>query len=97
MTHSAPGAQTLERPFTAIPALAGHKVILHKDDYHQLPYVASALVKVIGALKEAEAEDIAETAFTQGKATVIECPKEVAEHYQEQLQGYGLTVTVEAA
>ena len=97
MTQSAPGAQTLDRPFAAIPALAGHKVILHKDDYHQIPFVASALVKVIGALEQGEAESIAEAAFTQGRATVVECPKEVAEHYQEQLQGYGLTVTIEAA
>jgi ATP-dependent Clp protease adapter protein ClpS len=97
MTPSAPGAQTLDRPLATISALAGHKVILHKDGYHQTAYVASALVKVIGALKESEAESIAETAFTQGRATVIECPKEVAEHYQEQLQGYGLTVTIEAA
>jgi ATP-dependent Clp protease adapter protein ClpS len=97
MTQSAPGAQTLDRPRAAIPALAGHKVILHKDDYHQVPYVVSALIKVIGALEQGEAESIANTAFTQGLATVIECPKEVAEHYQEQLEGYGLTVTIEAA
>ncbi len=91
-------AQTLDQPLATLPALAGHKVILHKDDNHQTVYVAAALVKVIGVLKEAQAQNIAEIAFTLGRATVIECPKEVAEHYQEQLQGYsGLAVTIEAA
>ena len=97
MTQSASGAQTLDRPLAIIPALAGHKVVLHKDDYHRVPYVVSALVKAVGALAEGEARSIAETAFSLGRAIVIECPKEAAEHYQEQLQGYGLTVTIEAA
>ena len=96
MTHSTSSAQTLDQPLLSLPALAGYKVILHKDDYHQIPYVVSSLLKVIRVLEQHEAESIATEAFTLGRATVIECPKEVAEHYQEQLAGYGLTVTVEA-
>ncbi len=96
MTQSTPGTQTLEQPLRTIPALAGHKVILHKDDHHQIPIVASILMKVIGSLEQSEAESIARTSFTIGSAIVVECPKEIAEHYQEQLTGYGLTVTIEA-
>lgn len=96
MTQAASGAQTLDQPLLTIPALAGYKVILHKDDYHQIHYVVSSLLKVIAVLKQGDAESIATEVFTLGRATVIECPKEAAEHYQEQLAGYGLTVTVEA-
>ena len=36
-------------------------------------------------------------AHNEGQATVIECPKETAEHYRESLESCGLTATIEAA
>ncbi len=34
-------------------------------------------------------------AHNEGKATVIECPRETAEHYREALESCGLTATIE--
>jgi ATP-dependent Clp protease adaptor protein ClpS len=35
------------------------------------------------------------TAHLTGSAVVVVCPKEIAEHYQERLLGYGLAATIE--
>ena len=74
-----------------------HAVVLHKDEYHQnrREYVEGALTIVVGVLTREGAKGITETAFRVGRAVVIECPKELAEYYQERLSAYGLTVTVE--
>ena len=71
------------------------KVVLHRDDYHEIAYVATILCRVVGTLQEAEAQQIATTAFTEGQDVVVSCPLEAAEHYKEELQRYGLTVTLE--
>jgi ATP-dependent Clp protease adapter protein ClpS len=89
-------SQALPRPAHTIPALAAHRVILHKDDSHQMHYVAQTLIRVVGTLNQNRAEYIALKAFTMGSAIVVECPKEIAEHYHEQLTAYGLVVTIEA-
>lgn len=91
-------AQRETLPQMCVGPLHPHAVILHRDEYHQsrLDYVTGVLTNVIGVLSSEEARNIAATAFTVGQAVVIVCPKEIAEHYQERLSSYGLTVTIEA-
>ncbi|GCE31996.1 hypothetical protein KDA_74800 [Dictyobacter alpinus] len=91
-------AQREALPQTHVEPLRPHAVILHRDEYHydRLDYVAEALMTVVGVLSLERARGIAEAAFTIGQAVVIVCPMETAEHYQECLSTYGLTVTVEA-
>lgn len=74
--------------------LSGRKVILHKDEVHQIPYVADVLKRVM-SWDEARASKVAVTAFTEGRAVVIACPLEEAEYYQEQLTRAGLRVSIE--
>jgi ATP-dependent Clp protease adaptor protein ClpS len=75
--------------------LPPYKVILHNDEKHSAGYVTDALVKVIPNLSTQEAWQIMLTAHTTGNAIVVIRPKEVAEYYQECLQGFDLTITIE--
>jgi ATP-dependent Clp protease adaptor protein ClpS len=43
------------------------------------------------------AAEIMLTAHNHGQATVVECPKEAAEHYRERLESFSLTATIEPA
>jgi ATP-dependent Clp protease adaptor protein ClpS len=74
---------------------AQYKVILHNDDYHWAYYVAQSLLKVVSSLSIQEAWRITIRAHITGKAVVIVSHKEAAEFYQERLQSFGLTITIE--
>ena len=75
--------------------LPPYKVILFNDDYNDMLYVVAVLLRTINTLSQAAAEQIMLTAHLNGNAIVVVCPKEIAEHYQEQLLSYGLTATIE--
>jgi ATP-dependent Clp protease adaptor protein ClpS len=75
--------------------LPPYKVIVHDDDYNEMPYVVFALLHSVNTLTVQEAERIMLTAHLTGKAVVIVCPKEAAEYYQERLLSYKLTATIE--
>ncbi len=75
--------------------LPRYKVILHNDDHNEASYVARSLTKAVPGLSYEEAWQIMLQAHTTGFALVIICPKEAAEYYQERLQSFGLTVTIE--
>ncbi len=75
--------------------LPPYKVILFNDDYNDMDYVVAVLLQTINNLSQQEAEIIMLTAHLTGSAVVVVCPKEIAEYYQEQLLGYGLTATIE--
>ena len=75
--------------------LPPYKVILFNDDYNEMDYVVTVLLRLINHLTQPEAEEIMLTAHLTGSAVVIVCPKESAEYYQERLSGYGLTATIE--
>ncbi len=75
--------------------LPPYKVILFNDDYNDMDYVVAVLLHTINNLSQQEAEHIMLTAHLTGSAVVVVCPKEIAEYYQEQLLGYGLTATIE--
>jgi ATP-dependent Clp protease adaptor protein ClpS len=75
--------------------LPPYRVILFDDDYNEMNYVVFALLQSVNNLSPQEAEHIMLTAHLTGSAIVIICPKEAAEYYQERLQSYGLTATIE--
>lgn len=75
--------------------LPPYNVILFNDDYNEMLYVVAVLLRTINRLTRREAEQIMLTAHLTGSAVVVTCPKETAEHYQEQLLSYGLTATIE--
>lgn len=88
----------LMRASNTLPVgLFPHAVILHRDTALLVDTVAFVLTFVVTVLTDEEAGEIAQTALEFGRAVVIECPQEAAEHYQLQLTAYGLTVTVEEA
>ncbi len=72
-----------------------YRVILHNDDHNTMEHVVESLVRCIPSLTLEAAAAIMFEAHNEGQATVIECPKEAAEHYREALEGCGLTATIE--
>lgn len=75
--------------------LPPYKVVLFDDDYNEMNYVVFALIHAVNSLTPQEAEHIMLTAHLTGTAVVIVCPKEAAEYYQDRIQSYGLTATIE--
>ncbi len=73
------------------------RVILHNDDHNTMEHVVASLVRCVPSLTVETAAAIMLEAHTEGRATVVECPKEAAEHYRDALEGRGLTATIERA
>ena len=92
-----PGAQVelQEQPIHRVSLLPMYRVMLHNDDHHEAGYVARSLVKSVPSLCYEQAWQVMLQAHTSGCAVVIVCPRETAEYYQERLQSFGLTVTLE--
>ncbi len=74
-----------------------YRVVLHNDDHNTMDHVVESLVQCVPSLTVEAAAAIMIEAHNEGQATVIECPKETAEHYREALQSRGLTATIEPA
>jgi ATP-dependent Clp protease adaptor protein ClpS len=70
-------------------------VILHNDWDNSMPRVVIILKKVIPGMTLKRATKIMYEAHTTGQAVVKSCHKELAELYEERLQGEGLTVSIE--
>ncbi|WP_322795090.1 ATP-dependent Clp protease adaptor ClpS [Tepidiforma sp.] len=75
--------------------LPPYRVVLHNDDHNTMDYVVRTLRRCVPSLTLEEAAEIMLTAHLRGRATVIECPKEAAEHYRHCLEAAGLTATIE--
>jgi ATP-dependent Clp protease adaptor protein ClpS len=76
------------------PELPWH-VILHNDWDNSMPRVVIILKKVMPGMTVKKATSIMYEAHSTGRAVVRSCHKELAELYQEHLQGEGLTVSIE--
>jgi len=76
--------------------LPPYRVVLHNDDHNSMDHVVLSLMRCVPSLGFEEATEIMFTAHYNGQATVIECPKEAAEHYRDSLESCGLTATIEA-
>ena len=77
--------------------LPPYRVILHNDDHNSMDHVVRSLLRCVQSLSIEDAVAIMTTAHKNGQATVIECPKEAAEHYRDALESCGLTATIEPA
>ncbi len=77
--------------------LPPYRVVLHNDDHNSMDHVVASLLRSVPSLGLEEAVEIMFTAHNFGQATVIECPKEAAEHYRDRLESCGLTATIEPA
>ena len=73
------------------------RVVLHNDDHNTMEHVVDSLVRCVPSLTVEAAAAIMLEAHTEGRATVVECPKEAAEHYRDALESRGLTATIERA
>ena len=71
-----------------------YKVLLHNDDHNDMYFVMACLMKVFSFSPE-KSFGIMREAHEQGLALCKVEPKEHAEFHQEQLQSFGLTVTIE--
>jgi ATP-dependent Clp protease adaptor protein ClpS len=71
------------------------QVILHNDWDRSMPRVVIILKKVIPGMTLKKGTRNMYEAHSTGQALVKSCHKELAELYQERLQGEGLTVTIE--
>ena len=72
-------------------------VILHNEWQNPLRRVILILRKVIPGMGLKRAAKVAWEAHSSGRAVVKRCHKELAELYKEQLQGEGLTISLEPA
>lgn len=77
--------------------LRPYRVILHNDDVNTMDHVVRALLRSVPSLSREQATAIMFEAHEHGRAVVIECPKEAAEHYRARLESFGLTATIEPA
>jgi ATP-dependent Clp protease adaptor protein ClpS len=69
-------------------------VMLHNDDWTTFETVINAIITVIGHTKQ-ESMRIMLEAHNNGISLVITTNKIVAETYKEQLEEYGLTISLE--
>ena len=70
-------------------------VILHNDWENSMPRVVVILKKVIPGMSVKRATVIMWEAHTTGRAVVKRCHRELAELYEQRLQGEGLTASIE--
>lgn len=91
-------AATKTRPAPSKPKrkqLPPYKVLLHNDDVNTILDVVNAICQVIHMEMGIAIEKMLE-AHHKGISLLLVTHKERAELYQDQLQSYGLTVTIEA-
>jgi ATP-dependent Clp protease adaptor protein ClpS len=89
------GGQTVEKPRTGRPGEGlggGWRVIVLNDDHNTFDHVASTLARTIPGCSIDKGLQIADQIHNAGQAVVWSGPKEIAEHYHDQLGGAGLTM-----
>lgn len=77
--------------------LPRYRVVLHKDEWHDMLDVVSVLVRCIPGLAPGQALHVMLEARTNGAAVVTVCLKERAEYYSELLGRHALRSTIEPA
>jgi ATP-dependent Clp protease adaptor protein ClpS len=90
-----PGTTIDEEALTRL--IPPYRVVLNNDEHNSMDHVVLSLMRCVPSLDFEQAAEIMFTAHHHGEATVIECPKEAAEHYRDQLESCGLTATIEPA
>lgn len=87
--------QTVERPRAAGPGsgLGGNwRVIVLNDDHNTFDHVAQTLAAVLPGVSSDQGHAFANQIHSSGQAIVWSGPRELAEHYWEQLELAGLTM-----
>lgn len=82
---------------TLLELIPPYRVILHNDDHNTMEHVVESLMLCVPSLTVEAAAAIMLEAHNEGEATVIECPREAAEHYRESLQSHGLVASIKPA
>ena len=90
-----PGTQFDEETLTRL--LPPYRVIIHNYDHNPMDHVVRSLLRCVPSLTTERAAEIMLEAHNHGRATVITCPKEAAEHYRDGLESCGITATMEPA
>jgi ATP-dependent Clp protease adaptor protein ClpS len=88
-------ASTVERPRSAGPdsGLGGDwRVIVRNDNHNTFEHVAQTLARVLPGVSLDQGHRIADAIHSSGQAIVWSGPRELAEHYWEQLDSAGLTM-----
>jgi ATP-dependent Clp protease adaptor protein ClpS len=67
-------------------------VIVRNDNHNTFEHVAQTLARVLPGVSLDKGHRIAESIHNSGQAIVWSGPRELAEHYWEQLDGAGLTM-----
>ena len=67
-------------------------MIVCNDNHNTFDHVAETLARVIPGVTVLRGHEIAETIHSSGQAIVWSGPRELAEHYWEQLNEAGLTL-----
>ncbi len=86
---------TIERPRGAgsDSGLGGNwRVIVRNDNHNTFDHVAATLARVIPGVSLEQGHRIADRIHSSGQAIVWSGPRELAEHYWEQLDSAGLTM-----
>jgi ATP-dependent Clp protease adaptor protein ClpS len=86
---------TVEKPRLDGPGsgLGGNwRVIVLNDNHNTFEGVAAALAGIVPGISLAQGKAIADKIHNTGQAIVWTGPKELAEHYWEQLKDAGLTM-----
>jgi ATP-dependent Clp protease adaptor protein ClpS len=86
---------TIERPRTSGPdsGLGGNwRVIVRNDHHNTFEHVAATLARILPGVSLEQGHRIADRIHNSGQAIVWTGPRELAEHYWEQLDAAGLTM-----
>lgn len=74
----------------------GWNVIVWNDPVNLMTYVVFVFMRVLAFTKEKATEHMMEV-HNRGRSVVATETREKAEHYHQQIQSYGLKVTIERA
>jgi ATP-dependent Clp protease adaptor protein ClpS len=88
-------SSTIEKPRVAGPGsgLGGNwRVIVRNDNHNTFDHVAQTLARVLPGVSLDQGHRIADQIHNTGQAIVWTGPRELAEHYWEQLELAGLTM-----
>jgi ATP-dependent Clp protease adaptor protein ClpS len=88
-------ATTVEKPRSGGPGseLGGEwRVIVRNDNHNTFDHVAQTLARVLPGVSLERGHQLADSIHNSGQAIVWSGPRELAEHYWEQLEAAGLTM-----
>jgi ATP-dependent Clp protease adaptor protein ClpS len=86
---------TVEKPRSGGPGsdLGGEwRVIVRNDNHNTFDHVAQSLARVLPGVSLERGHQFADSIHNSGQANVWSGPRELAEHYWEQLEAAGLTM-----